>query len=140
MASLRTSLKRLGLAFCAALALGAAPALAQPPGLPPVPTTRILAIGHVTPKSDLAAVRGVLPDEVRETVKLYLQGKISDWYARKDQPGVVFILNVSDPAEAHQLLEALPLGRAGLMEFDLIPLGPLAPLGVLLNGAPGAPK
>lgn len=35
--------------------------------------------------------------------------------------------------EAHALLEALPLGKAKLMEFDLIPLGPLSPLNVLLE-------
>jgi hypothetical protein len=32
-------------------------------------------------------------------------------------------LNVTDPKEAGELLEKLPLGRAGLMEFQLIPLG-----------------
>jgi hypothetical protein len=102
-----------------------------------VPTTRILAIGNVTPKFTPAALRTVLPEEVRDTVKLYLQGKIGDWYARKDRPGVVFILNVSDPKEAHDLLEALPFGREGLMTFDLVPMGPLAPLGLLLDRPAG---
>jgi hypothetical protein len=35
--------------------------------------------------------------------------------------------------EAHTLLEQLPLGRAKLMEFELMPLGPLSPLRVLLG-------
>jgi hypothetical protein len=128
-------------AIAAALLLAAAPALAQPAGLPAVPTTRILAVGDVTPKFTPAALRTVLPEEARETVRLYLQGKIGDWYARKDRPGVVFILNVSDPKEAHDLLEALPFGREGLMTFQLIPMGPLAPLGLLLDrpAAPAAP-
>ena len=42
--------------------------------------------------------------------------------------GVVFILNVTDLAAAHEMLEKLPLGQANLMGFELIPLGPLAPL------------
>jgi hypothetical protein len=130
-------LPRAALAIAAVLAAAAGPALAQPPGMPAVPTTRILAIGNVTPKFTPAALRTVLPEEVRDTVKLYLQGKIGDWYARKDRPGVVFILNVSDPKEAHDLLEALPFGREGLMTFDLVPMGPLAPLGLLLDRPAG---
>ena len=46
------------------------PSLAQP-AKPPTPTTRILAIGTVNPGVDPAAVRSILPTEVRETVKLY---------------------------------------------------------------------
>ncbi len=76
--------------------------------------------------------RNIMPSEVRETVQLYLAGKIDQWYSRKDQNGVVFILNVNSVEEAHKLLEALPLGKAKLMEFELIPVGPLNPLRGLL--------
>jgi hypothetical protein len=48
----------------------------------------------------------------------------------------VFLLNVSSVEEAHTLLEQLPLGQAKLMEFDLMPLGPLSPLRLLLNDSP----
>jgi hypothetical protein len=34
---------------------------------------------------------------------------------------------------AHALLEKLPLGQAGLMEFQLTPLGPMSPLGSLIS-------
>ncbi|MDI4231411.1 hypothetical protein OZ411_01105 [Bradyrhizobium sp. Arg237L] len=95
---------------------------------PPTPTTRILAIGTVNPGVDLAAVRAILPTEVRETVKLYLDGKIDQWYSLQGRAGVAFILNVTDPAAAHEMLEKLPLGQAHLMSFELIPLGPLNPL------------
>jgi hypothetical protein len=44
----------------------------------------------------------------------------------------VFILNVTDPKEAKALLDKLPLGQAGLMEFQFIPLSPLSPLRALL--------
>jgi hypothetical protein len=44
---------------------------------------------------------------------------------------VVFILNVTDMAAAHEMLEKLPLGQAHLMSFELIPLGPLNPLRLL---------
>ena len=100
-------------------------------GLPDVPTTRILAIGRLTSKSTPGAIGAVLPQEVRETVKLYLGGKIEQWYVRKDQASVVFILDMTDVNEARKTLAQLPLGRADLMEFDLIPLGPLSPLAAL---------
>jgi hypothetical protein len=92
------------------------------------PTTRILAIGTISPGVDQAKVVEILPNEVRETVNLYLDGKIDQWYSLQDRPGVVFILNVTDPTVAHEMLEKLPLGQAHLMSFELIPIGPLNPL------------
>jgi hypothetical protein len=66
--------------FVPVLAFGqAAPEPAQKSaslGLPDVPTTRILAIGRLTSRSTPGAMKEVLPQEVRDTVKLYLEGKI----------------------------------------------------------------
>jgi hypothetical protein len=98
---------------------------------PPTPTTRILAIGTLNQGVDPAAARAILPNEVRETVKLYLDGKIDQWYSLQGRVGVAFILNVTDTAAAHDMLEKLPLGQAHLMSFELIPLGPLNPLRAL---------
>lgn len=105
---------------------------------PPVPTTRILAIGTLNPGVDPAAARAILPTEVRETVKLYLDGKIDQWYSLQERRGVAFILNVTDTAAAHEMLEKLPLGQAHLMTFELIPLGPLNPLRALPGMAAGS--
>jgi hypothetical protein len=108
--------------------IGSASSQAQQSAPPPVPTTKILAIGTVNPGVDPAKVFAILPTEVRDTVSLYLDGKIDQWYSLADRRGVVFILNVTDPAAAHELLEKLPLGQAHLMSFELIPIGPLNPL------------
>ena len=110
----------------------------QAPQPPAVPTTKILAIGHIVPNA--ANRQAIMPSEVRETVKLYLAGKIDSWYVRKDAPGVVFLMNVATVKEAHDLLEALPLGKAGIMEFELIPIGPLSPLQYLLADLPAPAK
>jgi Muconolactone delta-isomerase len=106
---------------------------------PPTPTTRILAIGTLNSGVDPAAARAILPTEVRETVKLYLDGKIDQWYSLQGRNGVVFILNVTDIAEAHEMLEKLPLGQAHLMSFELTPLGPLNPLRQLQGMTTGSP-
>jgi hypothetical protein len=92
------------------------------------PTTKILAIGTINPGVEHEKVFAMLPEEVRDTTNLYLEGKIDQWYSQQNGKGVVFILNVTDPAAAREMLEKLPLGQAHLMSFELIPLGPLAPL------------
>ena len=92
------------------------------------PTTKLLAIGTINPGVDPAKVFAILPNEVRDTVDLYLNGKIDQWYSQQERRGVVFILNVTDPAAARDMLEKLPLGQAHLMSFELIPIGPLNPL------------
>jgi hypothetical protein len=66
-----------------------------------------------------------MPAEIRATVQLYLDGK-----------GVVFILDCKDAAEAHALIDGLPLSGENLMDHEFIPIGPLMPLGSLLGGAP----
>lgn len=101
-------------------------------GVAATPTTKILAIGRLTAKATGGALKPILPSEVRETVRLYLSGKIEQWYFKPDDSAVVFILDIADTKQAHDLLAQLPLGRAGLMEFDLIRLAPLQPLGMLL--------
>jgi hypothetical protein len=89
------------------------------------PTTKILAIGTINPGVDPAKVLAILPNEVRDTVDLYLNGKIDQWYSQQERRGVVFILNVTGTAAAREMLEKLPLGQAHLMSFELIPIGPL---------------
>ena len=98
-----------------------------------VPTTKLLAIGGFTAKATPNVWQPIIPSEMRDTARLYLAGKIDQWYVKQDQSGVVFILNLTDPNEAHELLAKLPLGQAGLMEFQIIPLGPLSPLRSLLS-------
>ncbi len=110
-----------------------APAATAAPAMRTTPTTRILAIGHLTRAFRPGVAQATMPQEVRDTVELYLNGKISDWYVRKDQPGVVFILDLTDATAARDLLAQLPLVKAGQLEFDLIPLGPLAPLSILTH-------
>lgn len=107
--------------------------------LPTVPTTKVLAIGTIPaePTAGTTAAN-LLPREVRDTVRLYLAGKIDQWYVRKDVRGVVFVMNATTVEEAHQILEKLPMGVAGVMKFELIPIGPLSPLSNLL--AEPAPK
>ena len=119
----------------------AGPALAQGAAPAPVPTTKILAISHSMGAPMTAEQRAqIMPHEVRETVAAYLAGKIDQWYFQTNGKGVVFIVNASTPEEAKAILEKFPLGQAGLMGFDYIPLGPLSPLRYLTDQPAGAPR
>jgi hypothetical protein len=123
----------LNLATASVLVASAGVSMAQTAPMPTTPTTKILAIGTFAPGTDMQLVQHILPTEVRETTKLYLEGKIDQWYSLQDRAGVAFILNVTDVSEAHEMLETLPLGKAHLMTFSLLPIGPLKPLSKLLN-------
>ena len=100
---------------------------------PVVPTTRILAIGQFTQPPTPDQLKELFPQEVPATLRLYLAGKIDQWWIRQAQPGPVFLLNVTSVEEARALMEALPLGQAGLMKHEFIELGPLTPLHLLLS-------
>jgi hypothetical protein len=118
--------------------LAISPAQAQTPAA--APTNAVLTTLTVKSDVDRAQLLKVMPDEVRETVKLYLDGKIQQWYARSDGKGVVFILNCSTVAEAKALTETLPLSKNKLADFEYVPLGPLTPLRFLLTEPATPPK
>jgi len=116
------------------LAIFTTSANAQPPASPP--TTAVLVNLTVKPDIDRTQLTKIMPDEVRETVKLYLDGKIQQWYARSDGRGVMFILNVTDVTAAKVLMDGLPLSKANLANYEYIGLGPLTPLRNLLSHSP----
>jgi hypothetical protein len=127
------------LAVLSAALLMSASAAAQPaPALPPI--TAVLATLTVKPGIDRDALVRTMPDEVRDTVKLYLDGKIQQWFARGDGRGVVFILNAKSVDEAKAATDSLPLIKAGLASFEFMPLGPLTPLRYLMPAAPAQPR
>src|SRR5271154_2814413 len=111
------------------LLLAVAPLLpAQTP-----PPTQILATLTVKPNVARDQIMKVMPEEVRATVRLYLDGKIQQWYSRGDGKGVVFIMNCSSAAEAKAVTDQLPLRQSNLADFEFMPLNPLGPLRVLLG-------
>jgi hypothetical protein len=57
----------------------------------------------------------VIPEEIRATVKLYLDGKIREWYSRGDGKGVIVLLDVKTEEEARAIVETLPLVKEQLM-------------------------
>ena len=107
------------------------PSVAQAQAASPV-TTGVMVILTVKSGITREQVMAVMPAEIRETVQLYLNGKIREWYSRGDGRGVVLLLDSKDVAEAHAIMEALPLARQSLMDHEFIAVGPLLPLRLLV--------
>src|SRR4051794_37933059 len=122
----------------AAMTSTPAPLIAQAP--PAAPTTGVLTMLTVKPDAQRPDITKVMPQEVRDTVQLYLDGKILQWFARGDGRGVVFILNCATVADAKAITDTLPLSKAGLVSFDYVALSPLTPLRMLITEPTGAPK
>jgi hypothetical protein len=94
--------------------------------------TKFLAINTVKPLTP-AQAEALMREEVEATTRQYLEGKIEQFWGRRDGPGGVVILNTSSREEAQSWLEALPLSREGFLTYELIPIGPLSQLNVLLR-------
>ena len=94
---------------------------------------KVFALGSFAkPLTDEQRKR-IMSKEVPDTLKLYLDGKIDQFWFREDQPGVVFLLNAASVEEARSIIEALPLAANGYLVFEYIPVGPLKPLGLLIE-------
>src|SRR5216683_3928387 len=121
----------------AASVLAQTQASPQPPsGVPSPKTTEVMVILTAKQGVTRQQIMNVMPAEIRATVKLYLDGKIRQWYSRGDGRGVVFFLDAKTEDEARAVMETLPLAKEQLMDHQYIPVGPLMPMRALIG--PGA--
>jgi hypothetical protein len=93
---------------------------------------KVIAIA--SPKTPLTPelLKPHMAREVPETLRHYLDGRIEQfWFQEKAGP--VFLMNVESVAQAKATLDTLPLVAAGIMSYELLPVGPLMPLARLLQ-------
>jgi hypothetical protein len=107
------------------------PSVAQAQTTSPT-TTGVMVILTVKAGVTREQVMAVMPAEIRQTVQLYLKGKIREWYSRGDGRGVVLLLDTRDVAEAQAILEGMPLANQNLIDHEYIAVGPLLPLRLLM--------
>ena len=125
--------------FSSLLALAALAMIAPIPGTaqtPPNKITDVMVTLTVKPGITRDQVVKVMKEEVTATVRLYLDGKIRQWYSRADGRGVVFILACNSVEEAKARMEQLPLAKLNVMDYDYLPLSPLQPLPFLVDAPP----
>jgi hypothetical protein len=63
----------------------------------------------------------------------YLEGKIEQFWFRENV-GPIFLMNVESVEEAKATLSELPLVANNLVRLELMPVGPLMPLSLLIQG------
>ena len=95
---------------------------------------KVVAVASIVKPLSDEQKKQVMPNEVPATLKLYLDSKIEQFWFRQDKPGVIFLMNVESIEEAKAAVEALPLTAGGFAKYELMHVGPLAPLGLLLQG------
>jgi len=119
----------------AASVLAQTQASSQPPsGAPSPKTTEVMVILTIKQGVTRQQIMNIMPDEIRATVKLYLDGKIRQWYSRGDGRGVIFLIDAKTVDEAQAIMDTLPLSKENLVDHEYIPVGPLMPLGALIGG------
>jgi hypothetical protein len=101
--------------------------------VPTPKTTAVLVIETAKQGVTAQQIMTVIPAEIRATVKLYLDGKIQQWYSRGDGKGVIFLVNADTEDEARAITETLPLAKEELIDHEYIPVGPLMPLKALMG-------
>jgi len=101
--------------------------------VPTPKTTAVLVIETAKQGVTAQQIMAVIPAEIRATVKLYLDGKIQQWYSRGDGKGVIFLVNANTEDEARAITETLPLAKEELIDHEYIPVGPLMPLRALMG-------
>ena len=105
-----------------------------PAGVPTPKTTEVMVILTAIQGVSREQIMKVMPAEIRATVKLYLDGKIRQWYSKGDGRGVVLFLDVKNVDEAHAIIDGMPLSKENLVDHEYIAVGPLLPLATLIGG------
>jgi len=95
---------------------------------------KVLAIGTIVKPLSPEQRQQVMSKEVPDTLQLYLDGRIEQHWYRGDKPGVVFLMSAESVEQAKAAIDALPLVTGGFAQYEFMPVGPLAPLGLLLQG------
>ena len=95
---------------------------------------KVMAIGSIVKPLTPEQRQQIMPNEVPATLRQYLDGKIEQFWYRQDAPGVIFLMNVESVEQAKATIEELPLVTGGYAKYDFMQVGPLAPLGLLIQG------
>jgi hypothetical protein len=85
---------------------------------------KILALEREIPSYASKDFRVHARAEALRLWELYQAGILREFYFRADRDEAVLVLECRDATEANDSLDSLPLVKAGLIAFDLIPLVP----------------
>ncbi len=85
---------------------------------------KLIAMEHEVSGHSAEAFQPYLKAEAAHVWQIYQDGLLREMYFRADQHTAVLVLECADEAAARETLDTLPLVKAGLITFDIIPLAP----------------
>ena len=71
-----------------------------------------------------AQFAALIDQEVAQARALYADGALRQLWTRGDVPGACLLIEANSEEHARQILNTLPLYRAEMIEFSIIPLKP----------------
>lgn len=83
---------------------------------------KILALEKELPGATAREFQQYAKVEAQRAWELHQQGIIRELYFRQDRSEAVLVLECEDVVTAETVLQTLPLVKAGLITFELIPL------------------
>ena len=94
---------------------------------------KIIAYDCFRPGVTMETVKPYLQEEVANVWRLWKAGIVRENYARADVSGVVIVFECRSVEEAKQYVDDFPLSKAGLLEWEYIPLDAPLPLEFLFD-------
>lgn len=97
---------------------------------------KILAIEQELSETTEDDFQAHLTQEAQRVWELYQMGVIRELYFRGDRNEAILILECESKDEAERVLQTLPLVKAELIKFDVIPLVPYPAFARLFGQGP----
>jgi hypothetical protein len=88
--------------------------------------SKFMAVGTYAAPASVPEASLALQQE-QETLKLYLNGKVEQFWFRRDGKGIVLLVSAGSLDEATALLGSMPFMRANAIRFEILPVGPMMP-------------
>ena len=85
---------------------------------------KLLCLDVPLPGASPQAYQPHLVEEARHAWHLYKNGFVREISFRQDRPGVAIIAESDSVDAARQALAEFPLAKVGLIDWEIIPLGP----------------
>ena len=95
---------------------------------------RVFAFDRFKPGVTMETITPRLPEEVANVWRLWKAGVVRENYARADEPGVAIVFEVAGVDDARRYTDDFPLTKAGLIEWQFVPLTAPLPLETLFAG------
>ena len=94
---------------------------------------KIMALLTMTADAGRDAFGPLLVPEEQALWASYRQGALREWYFQPEPLAVTLIYEAADTAAVEAEIDSLPMVKAGLLDRQIVTLGPWAPLEVLFD-------